>query len=755
MNPASFPYPRLLQLYVHGDTVAATSEAAAQRFPELASGGPSWTGPLGLEDPAAALAWLAGAGPDTPALVARARVAGTPRWWRLRVLACDAATDGTAGGKLIDLEDVTAEQERQEKERLESQHFHALIERSAEGISLFDTEANILYESPSNKRIHGYESWEMEGKNLFDFCHEEDLARAMPRFHSLARAPGVVETEIVRFRHKQGHWIYLEGIVINATDDPRVRALVNNFRDVTGRLEAERELRRAKDAAEEAHRLQQHFLANLSHEFKTPLTLIRGPLLELAEGRISADEADDMIRRVLRNVDRLDGLISELIDLARLEAGSFSLRVHRQDFAEFIAAEVDAFSAYAAAKSIDLEVRADGPLFVFFDVSKLRKILFNLLSNAIRFAPEGSPVQVALTSVAPEDGTSGEACVSVTDHGPGMDATTCARVFERFFQADTSDSRSHEGMGIGLALAREMVEMHGGRIGVDSEPGAGSRFHFSLPLGCDHLDPEDIETSAAPEPRPHSIGPAKPTGQAAGLVPFAAHRPRLLLVEDNEDMRAYLRMHLEPYYTVSEAVDGQEALEGIEASAPEIIVSDVMMPRLDGIGLCRQLKANSRWRELPFFILSAKAAVDHRVGGLAAGADDYLGKPFSVNELLERLRSRVPWGESADAAEQAWRENLEACLAEQMHVADFDVATLACELGLSPRQLQRRVREHYGMTPSALLLTRRLAKGRELLAGGHYETIAEVAYQVGLSPPYFSRRYRRAYPVSGHPGLSP
>jgi PAS domain S-box-containing protein len=698
-----------------------------ERFPGLASGASSWTKQLGLEDPGQALTWLADADAGTPARVLRAWVGGAPHWWRLRILRCEAGAEGDAARQLIDLEEVTAEQERQEKERLESQHFHALIERSAEGISLFDTEANILYESPSNKRIHGYDSWEMEGKNLFDFCHEEDLERAMPRFHSLAKAPGVVETEIVRFRHKQGHWIYLEGIVINATDDPRVRALVNNFRDVTGRLEAERELRRAKDAAEEAHRLQQHFLANLSHEFKTPLTLIRGPLQELAEGRLPAKRASDMVRRVLRNVDRLDGLISELIDLARLEAGSLTLSVHREDFAAFVESEVDAFSAYAAAEGIALVVCAEGPCIVFFDLSKLRKILFNLLSNAIRFAPKGSQVRVELTTETPEDESGGQACISVRDEGPGMDAATCQRVFERFFQADTSDSRCHEGMGIGLALAREMVEMHGGRIGVESEPGAGSRFYFTLPLGRDHLDPDAIETSAPPEPRPHTIGPTRPVCQSADLIAFAPHRPRLLLVEDNEDMRAYLRMHLEPYYTVSEAVDGQAALEGMDTAAPEIIVSDVMMPRLDGIGLCRQLKALPRWREVPFLILSAKAAVDHRVSGLAAGADDYLGKPFSVSELLERLRARVPWGEHADAAEQAWRGTLETCITEQMQAADFDVGTLAEALSISPRQLQRRVREHYGMTPSALLLTRRLAKGRELLTGGH---LCPVAAQV-------------------------
>jgi PAS domain S-box-containing protein len=650
---------------------------------------------------------------------------------------------------VLDAEDVTAEQEQREKERLESQHFHALIERSAEGISLFDTKANILYESPSNKRIHGYESWEMEGKNLFDFCHEDDLARAMPRFHSLARAPGVVETEVVRFRHRQGHWIYLEGTVINATDDPRVRALVNNFRDVTGRLEAERELRRAKDAAEEAHRLQKHFLANLSHEFKTPLTLIRGPLVDLVEGRISVMEAGQMGQRVLRNVDRLDGLISELIDLARLDAGTFALCVQQQNFAAFVRQEVEQFQHLAQQRGIRLQVDTPPTCPMFFDIGKLEKTLSNLLSNALRYSPDGGKVEVHLTSEAdtcPGDGSCGWVSLKVCDQGPGMDEATQKRVFERFFQADTSDSRNHEGMGIGLALAREMVEMHGGRIYVQSTPGQGSCFSFTLPLGCEHFDPDDIATTDTPEPRPHSVGALVKTAPPVGLVTQAAHRPRLLLVEDNEDMRAYLRMNLDPYYQVCEAVDGRAALESLDQALPEIIVSDVMMPRLDGLNLCRRLKANPQWRSIPILLLSAKAAVDNRVEGLEAGAEDYLGKPFSVAELLQRLRVRVPWGITADACDRAWREDMLNCI--DKHLADpaFDVAALAKKLGYSARQLQRKIREHYGQSPCNLLLERRLRRGHELLTGGHRETLSEVAIAVGLSPTYFSRRYRSRYP---------
>ncbi len=708
-----------------------------------AMAGQCWAEVLGLENPAGVEAWLAGAGRNGEPLIMRGRAGEAARWWRLRELA-----QTEAGEQIVDVEDVTAAQEEIERARLEGQHFHALIERSAEGISLFDTGAKILWESPSNKRIHGWESWEMEGKNLFDFCHEDDLARAMPRFHHLAQAPGIVETEVVRFRHKKGHWIYLEGTVINATDDPRVKALVNNFREVTGRLEAERELRRAKDAAEEAHRLQQHFLTNLTHEFKTPLTLIRGPLVDLVEGRVALADAGAVVGRVLRNVDRLSGLITELMDLSRLDSGSFAMRVNRHDLVEFVAAEIDALTAAAAAKDVRIDLSAPSHCTVFFDHTKLEKVVTNLLSNAVRYSPEGGVVTVSVRLPDPIQGEepAERVRVEVCDDGPGMDEATRRRVFERFFQADTSLARSHEGMGIGLALAREMVEMHGGCVGVSSEPGKGSIFWFELLLGCEHFDPDDIDTAAGAEPRPHTVGGTVATAKPVGLVEFAAHRPRLLLVEDNEDMRAYLRMNLDPYYMVSEAVDGLEAWEGLEVHAPEIIVSDVMMPHVDGLELCRRLKATPRWREVPVLLLSAKGSVDHRVEGLKAGADDYMAKPFSVAELLQRLRSRVPWGLEAEVNGSGWREALEDCIEAHLAEADFDVAALAGRLGHSPRQLRRRVREHYGRSPAELILRRRLERGRELLATGRYATRAEVAHAVGLSPGYFSRRYRRAFP---------
>lgn len=704
-----------------------------------------WTDALACDTPEAAREWLAQGAPPRPLHV---RCNQGKRWLRLR--AHPAGTEDAEGEWVLNLEDVTAEREEIERDRLEAEHFHALIERSSEGISLFDTQSTILYESPSNKRIHGYEPHELEGQTLIDFCHPDDAARIALRFKHLAEAPGVVETEIVRFRHKDGHYIYLEGTVLNATDDPRLNALVNNFREVTGRLEAERELRRAKSAAEEAHRLQQHFLTNLSHEFKTPLTLIRGPLETLAADAHTTERGRRTLGLVFRNIDRLDALLTELIDLARVEAGAFALHANLHDLCLFVRRQVEHFSEFALAKNIRIQLEAPDACPVFFDATKLDKVISNLLGNAIKFSFAQTTIRVGV-AVQADDAGEGRVDVSVSDKGPGMDETTRTRVFERFYQGDAGLERGHEGMGIGMAIARELIEMHGGDLRVESEPGQGSTFTFSLPLGCDHLDPDDIDTSVAPEPRPHSIGARVPLplpGEMEDLPESVQPRPTLLLVEDNLDMRAYLRMHLDLFYNVREADHGLAAIQALQEALPDIVLSDVMMPHLNGLELCKRIKAEPQWSALPVILLSAKAAVDNRVEGLQAGADDYLAKPFSVPELLERLRARLPRAPTTPAsatAEVEWVQKVNACIAANLSRPGFDVTALAKETGFSERQLRRRVAGHFGQTPRALLLGERLRVAHELIQNKRYETIAEVAHAVGLSPRYFSRRYRHAF----------
>lgn len=740
--PALPDVPHLGLLRLKNGRVIQTNGEFARHFarPGEPASGQRWVELLAVKSRAGAEAWLAG---ERSTRAYYARTMDGARW--LRVRAQPLVDDPTE--VLLSVEDVTDEREADERIRLEGQHFHALIERSSEGISLFDKTSRILYESPFNKRIHGYESHEMEGRTLISFCHPDDAARIALRFKHLAEAPGVVETEIVRFRHKQGHYIYLEGTVLNATDDPRLGAMVNNFREVTGRLEAERELRRAKSAAEEAQRLQQHFLTNLSHEFKTPLTLIRGPLETLAAQLAGHPAARKTLPLVFRNIDRLDGLLTELIDLARLEAGAFALKANRRDVCLFVRRQVEYFEEAAKQNDIRLEFAAPDECWAFFDATKLDKVMVNLIGNALKFSSPATTIRVNVYVQANADGE-GQVEVAVSDQGPGMDEVTRARVFERFYQGDAGLARGHEGMGIGMAIAREMVEMHGGALTVESEPGVGSTFTFTLPLGCDHLDPDDIDTSETPEARPHTIGGrvALSGANEADGPGEAGPRPSLLLVEDNLDMRVYLRLHLDLHYAVREAENGRTALAALEEAVPDIVITDVMMPHVNGLQLCQQMRADERWRGIPVIMLSAKAAVDNRIEGLKAGADDYLGKPFSVAELLERLQARLPRPAPGPAAgDQAWLEKLEASMAENLGEAQFDVAALAAKAGYSSRQLRRRVAAAYRLAPAALLLKRRLERAHELINARRHATVAEVAHAVGMSPTYFSRRYRQAY----------
>lgn len=749
-------------LVIVGDTVETVSGGLETGLGPLPDGrtrvGRNWWEALGLDDPVAARSWHAvQTQRGTTGRVHHARAGGGVRW--LRLLARGEPVDGKW---ILSAEEVTEEREESERARLEAEHFHALIERSSEGISMFDKTSKILYESPSNKRIHGYEPEEMEGRTLMSFCHPDDMARIALRFKHLAEAPGVVETEIVRFRHKQGHYIYLEGTVLNATDDPRLGAMVNNFREVTGRLEAERELRRAKTAAEEAQRLQQHFLTNLSHEFKTPLTLIRGPLETLVADAGMSARNRQTLGLMFRNVERLDALLTELVDLARLEAGAFALKVRRHGLAAFLRAQVDAFAGLAKEKGIGLRMEAEGEQEVFFDVVKLEKVVGNLVGNALKFSPSGTLVRVSLYLRPSADGA-GQAEVAVSDQGPGMDEETRARVFERFYQGDAGLARGHEGMGIGLAIAREMVELHGGALTVESEPGLGTTFSFTLPLGCEHLDPDDIDLAGEVEARPHSIGAGVllplyapdhdeegEAGEEGGLNgERGRERPTLLLVEDNLDMRAFLRLHLDLHYRVTEAENGEAALAVLEQVTPDIVLSDVMMPRLNGLELCRRMRADARWVKIPVLLLSAKGAVDQRLEGLKAGADDYLAKPFSVPELLHRLRARLP---QRPTGEDTWAERLEACADARLGEPGFDVEALAHAIGYSPRQLRRRVAECFGVSPALWLLGRRMARAKVLMDARKFETRAEVAHAVGLSPGYFSRRFRQVGPQGAPDG---
>ena len=417
-------------------------------------------------------------------------------------------------------------------------------------------------------------------------------------------------------------------------------ANANAYEAERRRLEALAEIDRAKTA----------FFSNVSHEFRTPLTLMLGPqeeALRSANGSLEGEE----LRAVHRNTLRLLKLVNSLLDFSRLEAGRAQASYEPVDIAALTADLASVFRSAIERGGVAFEVNCSPvgePVYV--DRDMWEKIVLNLLSNAFKFTLEGAiKVGVRASPSLP-----GRFTLTIEDTGAGIPAAELPRIFERFHRIEGSRARTHEGSGIGLALVHDLVSLHGGHIEITSEVGLGTAFHISIPTGKDHLPPDRLKPGSAsalpttaattfvaealrwlPEDAPasNSPGPAQP---AAGDSPR-----RILVADDNRDMRDYLRRLLEPLFSVETAADGVEALGAARARRPALIVTDVMMPNLDGFGLLTAVRNDPGLREVPVVLLSARAGDEARVEGLQVGANDYLVKPFSGRELVARLETQL------------------------------------------------------------------------------------------------------------------
>lgn len=622
----------------------------------------------------------------------------------------------------------------------------ALIELSYEGFTVFDATARILYESEANRRITGYTREECLGKSLFDFIHPEDAERLIPRFARLAERPGEMDGDIVRWRHREGHWIYLEGTVVNQLGDPHIGGMINTFHDVTSRVEMERVLSEAKEAAETAQAKQREFLAMLSHELRTPLALVKQPL----ETLLPAEGADPQWEFVKRGLRRMEALVDELVDFTILDAGQAQLRVRQVPVARILAEWVEELRPLAESRAMSIVLKSGDPgLDVFLDLAKFSKVVFNLLGNALKFAPAGSTVVVGYREVGGEDaGAPRMLEIEVEDAGVAIPEAARERIFERFFQVDSGDTRGWEGMGLGLCLAAEMVALHGGEIGLRPDRLRGNCFWVSVPLGADHIAPEEIalggeEAAMPPPPLPVEAFSSTPAELISVAPDNGSPQTRLLIVEDHPDLMRYLALHLESIYELEFAVNGLDALSLIETRRPDLIVSDVMMPGLDGVSLCRQVREAHSAEALPIILLSAKGSMDDRVKGLEAGANDYLGKPFVMSELINRLQLLAGRGLRAETELcHAGITRLRQVIEERLAEADFSIEFLARQCGLSIRQLQRLTREELGQSPGGWVNQIRVAKAKTLLREAKHLTVAEIAAAVGLTPHYFSRLFR-------------
>ncbi|HTF16741.1 MAG TPA: two-component regulator propeller domain-containing protein [Chryseolinea sp.] len=518
-----------------------------------------------------------------------------------------------------------------------------------------------------------------------------------------------------------------------------VTRLRMNFKIHHERLEAQR--------MHELDRMKIKFFTNVSHEFRTPLTLILTPLEKLI-GKATGEDVSQL-QLIHRNARRLLNLVNQLLDFRKVEVQEVRLNTSEGDIVGFIKYLVYSFSDLSEKKNINLSFNSTvRQLETFFDQDKMEKILFNLLSNAFKFTPEGGKVSVEL-SLKEEEGD----CfllMKVVDTGIGIPADKKLKIFERFFQNDLPEYLVNQGSGIGLAITWEFVKVHGGTIEVDSEPGKGSCFTVMLPVA--RLESETVMHY------PHADGEQDEIQDSAGNN----GKPVLLLVEDNEDFRFYLKDNLKTQYAILEASNGQTALQKVLASVPDLIVSDIMMPEMDGVELCRKVKNDVRTSHIPVILLTARAAEEQKIEGFESGANDYITKPFSFEILQSRIKNLLAQREASQKQFQKHFDvkasNIEVASLDEKLIKraielvelnitepDFSVENLSRELGMSRVYLYKKLLSLTGKSPLEFIRTIRLQQAAQLLEKSQLN-VSEVAYKVGFNnPKYFAKCFKEEY----------
>ena len=541
-----------------------------------------------------------------------------------------------------------------------------------------DLECRLLGANGNFCKYLGYPIEDLRGKGNYDLglpldqadfftkCDKEVMANGVPLLdieEELALPDGGmanVLTSKVPLRNEQGEVIGMLGI----------------FADVTRMKRLEGDLVAAKEAAEGANRAKGDFLATMSHELRTPLTLILSPLDSVLAGEAGplGEAVSRDLARVRRSALRLKILVDDILDYSKADAGKMQVRWEPVDAVELVSLAVADAQPAAAAQGIALSFEGPGESLdtIPLDPGMLEKIVLNLLGNALKFTPKGGEVVVSLKTAGPEIE------LSVRDTGIGISEDQLPLLFERFRQVDASSTRKYGGTGLGLSLIKQLTHLMGGTVRAESQIDRGSRFTVSIPRSVDRLalleradaasakaTRRSSETAArlgldvADQDRPseHHEASTAVGEQSAGSL----EKPRIVFAEDNPDLSAYVVDLLSDDYEIIVTVNGSEALDAVRACAPDIIISDVMMPVMDGFELLAQLKADADLRHIPVLLLTARAGREATASGLDRGADDYLAKPFSARELRARVRASLRLHRMYQEVEES-KEELESSL---------------------------------------------------------------------------------------------
>lgn len=494
-------------------------------------------------------------------------------------------------------------------------------------------------------------------------------------------------------------------------------------------------------------------LTNISHEFRTPLTIMLGM------ARLIKEHPDEWFRKgsekIIQNGHALLHLVNDLLDMARLEAGAMTVNCLQQDIITLLRYLVGSFSSVATEKNIDLQFSPHSGEFIMdFDADKLMQIVSNLLSNALKFTPKDGKVELSTENLPSQHSFS----IRVKDNGPGIAAEHLPQIFDRFYRIENPLLQSQSGSGLGLALTRELITLMNGTVSVESEPGAGTQFTITLPVTNEAPLKEkmtEIETLEFTD--------SAERFQINKLPPDNTSAPVVLIVEDNRDLTEYLQHILATEYRVVSAADGKSGLEQAFELIPDIIVSDVMMPVMDGIALLERLKSDIRTSHIPVVMLTAKADITSRLTGLEKGADEYLAKPSHEKELRIRLRNLIDMRErmqqhfaslTPDAThlqdkslkiENEFIRKIRAFMEENIAAEEFEIQQLCRQMAMSRAQLYRKFKALTGKSVFEYLRTLRLHKAKELLLTSTLN-VTQVCFDVGFNNlSHFSRIFTEEF----------
>ncbi|HWJ28992.1 MAG TPA: ATP-binding protein, partial [Flavisolibacter sp.] len=536
------------------------------------------------------------------------------------------------------------------------------------------------------------------------------------------------------------------------------------------KIQAEQE-RKEVERVRELDRMKIKFLTNLSHEFRTPISLILGPVDKLLSQE-KDPQTSGQLNMIKRNGRRLLNLVNQLLDFRKMEEHELKLHLAEGDLVSYIKEVSDSFKDLSERKKIAFVITSQiDQLYTRFDHDKIERILFNILSNAFKFTLEGGEICLDILRQDQLSDTSKTwISIKVHDTGIGIPEDKKEKIFERFFQHTTAAAVLNQGTGIGLSITKEFVKMQGGSIDVESEPGKGTTFKILLPftpIPAPQIPPQ----SSASEPIPEvtELDPVEElleghTNNKVEEDDTKAKRelPSILLVEDNEDFRFYLKDNLRMHYKVFEAANGKEGWQKALAQHPQLIVSDVNMPYMDGIELGRKIKSDKRTSHIPLILLTALTGQEDQIKGLETGANDYITKPFNFEVLNAKIKNLLVLNTTlkntytkqikvmapeveVESENEKFLKNVMVYLEENLTNPQLSVEDLSRHVGMSRSSLYSKLLELTGQTPVEYIRSVKLDKAAVLLEKSNMN-IAQVAYSVGFSTPnYFAKSFKAKF----------